>query len=124
MFIKPKEAAKTLQTGVQYVYSLLWKGEIEAIRIGRHWRLVPESVNEYVERHPGKKASESSGHFIYSGNCGYLFHALSDNLQPDKVRKTSGMERRRGKLVHRPCRSDRILFQKRKPLTQLELFTS
>ncbi|MCL2210195.1 MAG: hypothetical protein FWC19_06475 [Treponema sp.] len=106
------------------VYYLLVMGEIESVKIGKAWRLVPEAVNEYVERHPERKNREPSDYFIYTGNSGFLFYALPDNLPPDTLGKTSRVERRGGKLVYCAVRSDKVLFPKYKPVTQLELFTA
>jgi len=124
MFINVNQAAGTLQMGIQQVYYLLSMGEIEAVKFGRHWRLVPEAVDDYVKRHPERKNRESSGYFIYTGNSGCLFSTLSDSIPTDTHGEAAGMERRRGKLVHCPGRSDKILLQKLKPLKQLELFTA
>ena len=124
MFLKAKEAAKVLQMGVQQVYSLLWMGEIEAIKFGRHWRLVPESVNEYVKRHPRRKDRDPSGYFIYTGNSGYLFCCASDCLSPDLFAKITRMEGRRRQLVHRACRPAKVLQPELKSIKQLELFSA
>jgi len=81
-------------------------------------------VNDYVKRRLERKIREPSGYFIYPGNGEYLFCTLSDNLSPDTLGKTSGMEGRRRKLVHCAGGSDKILLAKLKPITQLELFSA
>jgi hypothetical protein len=97
-------------------------GEIESVKIGRAWRLAPEAVDEYAKRLPEVKNRKPSGYFIYPGDGGFLFGCLPDRLPPDPRRQTSGMERRRGQLVHRQKRSSEVLLQKLKSLGQLELF--
>jgi len=124
MFQKVKETAVTLQVGIQHVYSLLWMGEIEAIKVGRHWRLASESVIEYVKRHPKRKIAESTDNFIYQGNGGYLFSYKADYPTVNIQQKTACMERRGRQLVHRAGRPDKVLLSKLQSLTQLELFTA
>jgi len=81
-------------------------------------------VSDYVKRNPGKRITEPSGDFIYSRNGGNLFSCLSDYLPADTFEETSSVEGRRGKLVYRAGRPDKILLQKLKPVNQLELFSA
>ena len=122
MFLTTKEAAHTLCLDLHQVYYLLTMGEIEAVKIGRAWRLAPEAVDEYAKRLPEIKNRKPSGYFIYPGSGGLLFSCLPDRLPPDPQGKTAGMERRRGQLVHCQKRSSEVLLQKLKPVEQLELF--
>ena len=124
MFITAGEAAQILRMEPYRVYYLLIMGEIESVKIGKVWRLTPEALDEYVKRHPERKIKEPSGYFIYPGNGGYLFGCVSDNLQADPRRETACMERRRGQLVYRAHRPDKVLLAKLKSVTQLELFAS
>ena len=124
MFLTVKEASRILQMELHQVYYLLVMGEIESVKIGKAWRLVPEAVNDYVKRHPEKKDREPSGYFIYPGNSGHLFCCLLDYIPTDKITKASGVEGRGRRMVHSPGRTDRVLLQKLKPLTQLDLFSA
>jgi len=124
MFITVKEAVLLLQMEPHQIYYLLMMGEIESIKLGKAWRLALEAVSDYVKRNPGKKLTEPACNFIYSGNGGNLFSCLSDYLPADTLGKTSGMEGRRGQLVYRSCRPDKILLSKLKPINQLELFSA
>ena len=122
MLITVKEAAGILRMELHQVYYLLTMGEIEAVKIGKAWRLSPDAVSEYDRRRPERKNRKPSGHFVYPGGGGFLFGCLPDGLPPDPQGKTSGVERRRRQLVHRPKRPHDVLLQKLKPVDQLELF--
>jgi len=50
MFITVKQAAHLLRLEFHQVYYLLTMGKIEAIKIGRAWRIVPESARAYGEK--------------------------------------------------------------------------
>jgi hypothetical protein len=119
-----KNTARFLGMELYQVYYLLGMGEIEGVKIGKAWRLAPEAVKEYDKRFPERKNRGSSGYFIYPGNGGFLFSTPSDCIPPDSQGKTAGMERRRRKLVRSPQRRQAVLFEKLKPVTQLELFTA
>jgi hypothetical protein len=99
-------------------------GEIESVKVGKAWRLSPEAVAEYDKRLPEIKNRKPSGYFIYSGNSGVLFSCIPDSLPPDPQGENTGVERRRGQLVHRKKRSPEILLDELKPVVQLELLTA
>lgn len=122
MLLTVKKVARELRMELHQVYYLLSMGEIAAFKIGRAWRLDPESVDEYVERHPEIKNRKTSGYFIYPGDSGFLFGCLHDRIPLDPEGRASGVERRRGKLVRRQKRPFNFLLQKLKSLGQLELF--
>lgn len=122
MLLTVKKAAHILQLELHQVYYLLTMGEIASIKIGKAWRLVPEAVNEYAKRFPERKDRKPSGYFIYPGDCGLLFGCIPDCIPLNPQGKTSGMERRRGQLVHRQKRPSDVLLQKLKPVGQMELF--
>ena len=124
MLLTVKEAADTLRMELHQVYYLLTMGEIESVKIGKAWRLAPDAVSEYAERHPERKNREPSGYFIYPGNGGFLFNCIPDSLPPDPQGKTSGMERQRRQLVHRAKRPHDVLLPKFKSVDHLELFTT
>jgi excisionase family DNA binding protein len=122
MLLTVKDAARTLRMELHQVYYLLTMGEIESVKIGNAWRLAPDAVEDYDKRFPERKNRKPSGNFIYPGSGGLLFCALSDSLPPDTLKKVGGMERRRGQLVHRARRSQKVLLEKLKPVGQMELF--
>ena len=122
MLITLKKAANILHLKYQGAYYHLTMGHIEAIKVGSTWRLALEEVQSYAKRHLARKNREPSGYFIYPGDCGFLFGCLPDSLPHDPQEKTSGVERRRGQLVHRARRSKKVLFSGTRPLIQLNLF--
>ena len=119
-----KKAAYMLQIEPHQVYYLLVMGYIEAAKIGRVWRVVPESVEEYDKRYPERKNRKPSGNFIYPGSGGFLFCTPPDYFPPDPHRKTSGVGGRRRELVHRPNRSKALLDKELQSIIQQELFTA
>ena len=117
-----KKAARVLQVDIHHVYYLLTMGYIEAFRIGKTWRLAPESVEEYDKRHYAKKDRSPPGYFIYPGNSGFLFGTLPDCIPPNPRGEAAGMERQRRPLVHRAERHPAVSIKKHNPVKQLELF--
>lgn len=101
------------------VYYLLSMGEIESIKLGKAWRLVPEMVEDYDKQHPLKKNRNLTRHFIYQGDGGFLFRSLPDHLPPDHKGKSSGIQRRGRKMVRQPDRSQVLLFPELEPVNEL-----
>ena len=131
MFLSVKQAAQTLQMELHQVYYLLTMGEIEAIRVNgrgksknKTWSLSADAVNKYVELHPKRKITKSTGYFIYSGDNGCLFSIAQDYSPSDENKNTACVEGRRGQLVCSAKRSDKILLSKLKSIAQLELFSA
>jgi excisionase family DNA binding protein len=118
-----KEAARDLRMKPHQVYYLLSMGEIEAVKIGDVWRLVPEAVDEYDKRFPERKNREPAAHPVRPGSGGFLFDKLPDRIPPDPLGEAGGVERRRKRLVRRAARPADVLLAELKPVTQLELFT-
>ncbi len=106
------------------VYYLLMMAHIEAVKVGKAWRLVPESVIEYDKRHPERTNRETAGYFVYPGDGGFLFGTLPDGLPSNPRRNFAGVEGRRGELVRWPRGHQTVLLKKIKPVSQLELFTA
>jgi len=52
MFLTVKQAANLLRLELYQVYYLLSMGEIEAVKIGRVWRVTSEGVCSYKEKRP------------------------------------------------------------------------
>ena len=51
------EAARALEVSEQVVRAALNRGDLDGFRIGRNWRVFPESVERFLEtRHGGAEA--------------------------------------------------------------------
>jgi excisionase family DNA binding protein len=122
MFLTVKKGAEFLEVDPRHLYYLIEMGEVEAVKIGCVLRILPEELKEYVGREAKRKYKKASCNFIYSGNGGFLFCTLSDNLQTDSHRTITGMEGRRRKLVYSTRQRQKILHKKQQHLNQLELF--
>lgn len=46
-----KEAASLLKIGRNKMLELIWNQEIDAFKIGGHWRIPEEALREYVNHH-------------------------------------------------------------------------
>ena len=44
------EAARTLRVGLDYLYSLLWTGKLEARKVNRQWRVSIAAVEARLSR--------------------------------------------------------------------------
>ena len=44
------EAARKLGVGLDYLYSLLWTGKLEARKVGRQWRIPAKAVESRMKR--------------------------------------------------------------------------
>ncbi|MCL2762210.1 MAG: helix-turn-helix domain-containing protein [Treponema sp.] len=119
-----KQAARFLELNFRNMYYPIAMGEIEAVKVGRIWRLSPEGVKEYDKLLNERKDRKSADHFIYSGDGGFLFRTLPHHLPANPGGETAGMERRRGKLVYSSQRHQAVFLEKLKPVEQLELFTA
>ena len=73
MLLTVKQAAQLLGLELHQVYYLLVMGEIESVKLGKAWRLVPEAVEEYGKRYPDKTNRSFTRDFIYQGGGGLLF---------------------------------------------------
>jgi excisionase family DNA binding protein len=119
-----KRTARFLGLELHQVYYLLAMGEIEAVKAGVAWRIVPEAVEEYDKRRSEKKNRNPAGNFVYQGGGGLLFRSLPDHLPPDTPGKHAGLQRRRGPLVRPAERPQNVLLKTLKPVIQLELFSA
>jgi len=52
-----EEVAKILQVHVLTVYSYIRRGNLEAIRLGRAYRIIPQDLELFIESNRVKKAS-------------------------------------------------------------------
>ena len=119
-----KQTARFLGLELHQVYYLLVMGEIEAVKAGVVWRVVPEAVEDYDKRRPERKNRNPAGNFVYQGGGGLLFRSLPDRLPPDTPGKAARVQRRRRPLVHPAERPQNILLPKLKPVIQPELFSA
>jgi excisionase family DNA binding protein len=53
--LTPEQVAEVLQLHVLTVYSYIRQGKLEAIRLGRHYRIVPEDLKRFIESNRTKK---------------------------------------------------------------------
>jgi len=44
------EAARRLEVGLDYLYSLLWTGKIRARKIGKRWRVSVEAIEAKLKQ--------------------------------------------------------------------------
>jgi excisionase family DNA binding protein len=119
-----KQAARFLDMELHQTYYLLVMGAIEAVKVGKTWRIEPEAVRDYDKRFPERKNRKAAGNFVYKGSGGFLFHALPDSLPPDSKWESAGVQRRRRAMVYPSQRPAAVLLKKLKPLVQLELFSA
>jgi excisionase family DNA binding protein len=125
MFWTVEQSAFYLRLEPHQVYYLLAMGYIEAIKTGlKLWRVVPEAVKEYAERHHKTKTGETAGYFVYPGNGGVLFDSLPDRTPHDPSEGTAGLERRGRNMVYSPGRPAKILLKELKSVIQFELFSA
>jgi excisionase family DNA binding protein len=53
--LTPEEVAKVLQVHVLTVYSYIRRGNLEAIRLGRAYRIIPQDLELFIESNRVKK---------------------------------------------------------------------
>ncbi len=124
MFWTVTQAAKYLSLELHQVYYLLVMGYIDAIKVGKGWRIVPEAVKTYDKRHSKIKDRGTPSNFIYCGCSGLLFDSLPDRLSNDLEKRTSSIQRQRRRMEYPAGRSDNILFEALEPIIQQELFSA
>ena len=57
LLITPEEAADMLGCGMNTMYKILKEGKLQAMRIGRHWKIPKRAVQEYIIRETQMKAA-------------------------------------------------------------------
>jgi len=64
--LTPEQVAKILQVHVLTVYSYIRRGNLDAVRLGRSYRIIPEDLALFIESNRVKKqaikASSSASH--------------------------------------------------------------
>jgi excisionase family DNA binding protein len=58
--LTPEEVAKILQVHVLTVYSYIRRGNLEAIRLGRSYRIIPQDLELFIESNRVKIANSSA----------------------------------------------------------------
>lgn len=48
IYYTPQEVSSRLKVSISTVYNLLKSHEIEAVRVGRSWRIPPASIDKYL----------------------------------------------------------------------------
>lgn len=46
-----KECCSILKIGRNKMLELIWNGEIDAFKVGGHWRITEQAIQEYVAHH-------------------------------------------------------------------------
>ncbi len=46
-----KECCSILKIGRNKMLELIWNGEIDAFKLGGHWRITKQAIQEYVTHH-------------------------------------------------------------------------
>lgn len=54
-FMTPAQVAKRLQITERTVYKYLSNGEMEAVKIGRVWRITEEQLQEFIRKNTRNK---------------------------------------------------------------------
>lgn len=59
--LTPEQVAGILQVHVLTVYSYIRRGKLNAIRLGRSYRVVPGDLERFIESRRTQKTTESEG---------------------------------------------------------------
>jgi excisionase family DNA binding protein len=65
--LTPEEVAKILQVHVLTVYSYIRRGNLEAIRLGRTYRIIPQDLKFFIESNRVKKESVRANSSVNTG---------------------------------------------------------
>lgn len=57
-FMTPAQVAKRLQITERTVYKYLSNGEMEAVKIGRVWRITEEQLQKFVQKNTRNKGGK------------------------------------------------------------------
>ncbi len=47
--LTPEQAAEILQVHVMTIYGYIRKGKLDAVRLGRNYRIIPEELTRFIE---------------------------------------------------------------------------
>jgi len=49
ILLTPEQVAGTLQVHVLTIYSYIRQGKLDAVRLGRNYRIIPEDLDRFIE---------------------------------------------------------------------------
>lgn len=55
--LNPEQVAQILQVHVLTIYSYIRRGKLDAIRLGRSYRIIPEDLMRFIESNRIKKST-------------------------------------------------------------------
>jgi excisionase family DNA binding protein len=55
--LTPEQVAKLLQVHVMTVYSYIRLGKLDAVRLGRRYRIIPEELKLFIESNRSQKST-------------------------------------------------------------------
>jgi len=59
--LTPEQVAEVLQVHLLTVYSYIRRGNLDAIRLGRSYRIIPEDLERFIESNRIKKPTSHRG---------------------------------------------------------------
>ena len=61
-FVRVAEVARELRVSGETIRQLIYRGELNAVRVGRQWRVTDASVRELIRLGSGQFANSASKH--------------------------------------------------------------
>ena len=58
--LTPEQVAEILQVHVLTIYSYIRRGKLDAIRLGRSYRVIPKDLTSFIESNRTKKSTSYS----------------------------------------------------------------
>ncbi|MFQ5996604.1 MAG: helix-turn-helix domain-containing protein [Dehalococcoidales bacterium] len=55
--LTPEQVAQILQVHVLTIYNYIQRGQLDAVRLGRHYRVIPEDLTRFIESNRIQKAT-------------------------------------------------------------------
>jgi len=56
--LTPEQVARILQVHVLTIYSYIRRGQLDAVRLGRHYRIIPKELTRFIESNRIKKETK------------------------------------------------------------------
>lgn len=53
--LTPEQVAERVQMSLDKIYAYLRNGELEGVKIGRHWRIRPRQYEAWIDKHQTTK---------------------------------------------------------------------
>jgi len=57
--LTPEQVARILQVHVLTIYSYIRQGKLDAVRLGRSYRIIPKDLTRFIESNRIKKSTSS-----------------------------------------------------------------